>query len=84
MLRFLFLLLLSTALGVPLSAGDWPQWMGPARDGVWPEAGLIEKFPEAGPTIVWRASAGAGYAGPAVAGRGAPAQRQSSSSRPFP
>ena len=68
MRRFLFLLLFSTVLGVPLSADDWPQWMGPTRDGVWPEAGLIEKFPDSGPTIVWRVSAGAGYAGPAVAG----------------
>ena len=21
---------------------DWPQWMGPARDGVWRETGIVE------------------------------------------
>ena len=26
-------------------ADDWPQWLGPQRDGVWRETGIIEKFP---------------------------------------
>ncbi len=46
---------------------DWPQWMGPRRDNVWRETGLLDKFPEGGPKIVWRAPVGGGYAGPAVA-----------------
>jgi outer membrane protein assembly factor BamB len=41
--------------------------MGPQRDNVWRETGLIEKFPEGGPRIVWRAPLAGGYAGPAVA-----------------
>jgi outer membrane protein assembly factor BamB len=49
------------------SADDWPQWMGPGRDNVWRETGLIERFPEGGPRIVWRAPLASGYAGPAVA-----------------
>ena len=51
----------------PLTADDWPQWLGPQRDGVWRETGVLEKFPAGGPKIVWRAKCGAGYAGPAVA-----------------
>jgi outer membrane protein assembly factor BamB len=47
---------------------DWPQWFGPQRDGVWREQGLIDKFPAAGPTILWRTPLGSGYCGPAVAG----------------
>ncbi|MDX1966706.1 MAG: PQQ-binding-like beta-propeller repeat protein [Planctomycetaceae bacterium] len=47
---------------------DWPQWLGPERDGVWRETGLIEKFPEGGPKVLWRAPLGGGYAGPAVVG----------------
>lgn len=62
-------LCLSVCLGTGLiaQADDWPQWLGPQRDGVWREKGIIEKFPAAGPTIRWRTPIGAGYSGPAVA-----------------
>lgn len=50
------------------TAEDWPQWLGPKRDGVWREAGLVEKFPAGGPKVVWKEPIGIGYAGPAVAG----------------
>ena len=49
------------------AAEDWPQWLGPKRDGVWRETGLVEKFPEGGPKQVWKVEIGVGYAGPAVA-----------------
>ncbi len=49
-------------------ADDWPQWMGPERDGIWREGGLIDKFPPTGATIRWRAPIGNGYSGPAVVG----------------
>ena len=48
-------------------ADDWPQWLGPQRDGIWREKGIIEKFPEKGAKILWRAPIASGYAGPAVA-----------------
>ncbi len=47
-------------------AGDWPQWMGPTRDGVIHEE-IIEQFPEQGLKILWRTPIAGGYAGPAVA-----------------
>lgn len=50
-----------------LRASDWPQWLGPNRDGVFPETGLVEKFPEGGPPVKWRIPVGLGYSGPAVA-----------------
>jgi len=41
---------------------DWPQWRGVARDGHSPETGLLEAWPEGGPTLVWKASGlGEGY-----------------------
>jgi outer membrane protein assembly factor BamB len=52
----------------PAVALDWPQWLGPDRDGVWRETGLIEKFSDEGPTVLWRIPLAAGYSGPAVAG----------------
>ena len=49
-------------------ADDWPQWMGPQRDNVWRETGIIQKFPDSGAKIVWRVPVAGGYAGPSVAG----------------
>jgi outer membrane protein assembly factor BamB len=49
-------------------ADDWPQWLGPSRDGVWRETGILDKFPPGGPKIKWRTPIGGGFAGPAVAG----------------
>lgn len=49
-------------------ADDWPQWLGPQRDGVWRETGLLDKFPAGGPKVLWKEAIGPGYAGPAVAG----------------
>lgn len=48
-------------------ADDWPQWLGPKRDSVWRETGIVERFPEGGPPVQWRAQVAGGYAGPAVA-----------------
>lgn len=50
-----------------LRADDWPQWMGPQRDDVWRETGILGKFPEGGPKVLWRVPIAGGYAGPAVA-----------------
>src|SRR5207248_11763507 len=58
-----FLLPLSLARG-----DDWPQWMGPQRDDVWRETGILDKFPAGGLTVKWRVPIDGGYAGPAVAG----------------
>jgi outer membrane protein assembly factor BamB len=47
---------------------DWPQWMGPNRDNIWRETGIVDTLPEGGPKILWRTKIAGGYAGPAVAG----------------
>ncbi len=52
------------------SAGDWPQWRGPYRDGVSAETGLLTQWPAEGPTVLWRADSGAGISSVSVsAGR---------------
>lgn len=48
-------------------AEDWPQWMGPNRDGVYEESGLVERIPQDGLPVVWRVPVAKGYSGPAVA-----------------
>lgn len=62
------LAVLLSALSTAARADDWPQWLGPQRDGVWRETGLLDKFPEGGPTVLWRQPCGGGYSGPSVAG----------------
>ncbi len=42
--------------------------MGPGRDNVWRETGLLERFPAGGPKVLWRTPIKGGYAGPAVVG----------------
>lgn len=55
-------------LPLAATADDWPQWMGPNRDNLWNETGILEKFPAGGAKILWRTPISGGYAGPAVAG----------------
>lgn len=48
---------------------DWPQWQGPHRDEICRETGLLHKWPEAGPPLLWKATGlGEGYSTPSVAG----------------
>ena len=61
-------LCLTLTLATVARADDWPQWMGPTRDDVWKEAGVVEKLPEGGPKKVWSIPVEGGYSGPAVAG----------------
>lgn len=45
-------------------AGDWPQWLGPARDGSSPET--VAPWKEA-PRVAWRQAVGEGHSSPVVA-----------------
>lgn len=61
-------LLLSTFLiASDAMADDWPQFMGPKRDGVWRETNIVKDFSTGSPEITWRAEVAGGYSGPAVA-----------------
>jgi outer membrane protein assembly factor BamB len=53
--------------GPAAHAGDWPQILGPKRDGhAAADEKLAAAWPAAGPRVVWRRDVGAGYAGVAV------------------
>lgn len=43
--------LLSVTVAV---ADDWPQFRGKNRDGISPEKGLLAKWPEGGPKLLWQ------------------------------
>jgi outer membrane protein assembly factor BamB len=50
------------------AAPDWPQYLGPERNGVYNGPPLAEVWPAAGPRKVWQKSVGEGFAGPVVVG----------------
>ena len=52
-----------------LAAADWPQWLGPSRDSISKETGLLEQWPSEGPKLLWQVDGlGDGYGAPAVVG----------------
>jgi outer membrane protein assembly factor BamB len=48
-------------------ADDWPQYLGPTRDSVWHETGVVERFPGPEIKLRWKVPVAAGYSGPTVA-----------------
>jgi outer membrane protein assembly factor BamB len=52
----------------PLAAADWPTFLGPTRDGVSAETGIVAPWPRTGLKKLWECELGIGYAGPVVAG----------------
>jgi outer membrane protein assembly factor BamB len=64
---WVWLALACLALSSAARGDDWPQWLGPQRDGVWRETGILDKFPAGGPKEKWRVKINGGFAGPAVA-----------------
>jgi outer membrane protein assembly factor BamB len=65
--RWGVLALVTIGFATTAAADDWPQWLGPRRDGVWRESGILSRFPDGGPVVNWRAPIGSGYSGPAIA-----------------
>jgi outer membrane protein assembly factor BamB len=64
--RAAFLLLL-VLIPHPALAGDWPQILGPNRNGRAEGERLAESWPAGGPKVRWQRPVGKGYAGVAVA-----------------
>ena len=62
-----FSLTLGFLIASAVQADEWPHWMGPNRDNSWNEEGILDKFPEGGPKVLWRTPIKSGYSGPAVA-----------------
>jgi outer membrane protein assembly factor BamB len=48
-------------------SGDWPQFLGPTRNGVYAGSDLAETWPQEGPPVLWQKKIGHGFSGPAVA-----------------
>ena len=58
---------LSTAVVAVSAATDWPQYLGPERNGVYSGPPLAP-WGASGPKVVWQKAVGQGFAGPVVSG----------------
>src|SRR5438477_13178371 len=56
------------AAGASAEAADWPQFLGPTRDGVATETGLTWQWAANGPRRVWEYAIGSGWSSPVTAG----------------
>lgn len=53
-----------TFLANSASADDWPQYLGPTRNSISSQKGILHSWPEKGPEVLWTAAVGRGYGGP--------------------
>src|ERR1035437_8271965 len=70
-LRPLSLLIVTSLIVIQYSveAGDWPQFRGLDRDGKSTERGLLSRWPDGGPRLLWSVQGvGKGFTHVAVAG----------------
>ena len=59
---------IAIGIGGPGLAQDWPQFLGPNRDGRYSGPPIAVDWPGGSPKEVWRRPVGEGFAGPVVAG----------------
>jgi outer membrane protein assembly factor BamB len=64
----LALLLMLEAAAAAEPRAEWPQHLGPDRNGISAETGLLEAWPEGGPKELWRVKGGVGMSGLAISG----------------
>src|SRR5579859_6323106 len=67
-LRSGLILLISLIVFADSSAADWPQFLGPDRNGISKETGLVDTWAKSGPPLVWKMDVGEGFSGPVIAG----------------
>jgi outer membrane protein assembly factor BamB len=55
-----------TAAALQVQAGDWPQFLGPNRNGANAETNLASSWPKEGPPVLWQRKVGQGFSGPVI------------------
>ena len=65
-MKFQLIFMIVVACMAGLFAQDWPQYLGPNRDGTSPQKNLLKTWPEGGPEDLWTVEVGKGFGGPAV------------------
>jgi len=67
MKQCMFALTIVLAVVLPLGAADWPNWLGPLKNGASPETGLLTTWPKSGPKVLWKVPGGVGFSTVAIA-----------------
>src|SRR4029453_13049303 len=67
MMRYLITTAVLAAALQTATVTDWPQFLGPDRNGVYRGPALAESWPSGGPRVVWQKPVGEGFSGPVVA-----------------
>jgi outer membrane protein assembly factor BamB len=66
LLPVLFMIVGGSA-GNGMAASDWPQFLGPTRNGVYGGSDVNEHWSDKGPAVTWQKAVGHGFSGPVVA-----------------
>ncbi len=66
-MRSLFIAAIISTITLP--ASDWPQFLGPERNGTYPSGGNDIGWAKSGPKKLWSHPVGKGWSGPVVSGK---------------
>jgi len=58
--------ILILAISGNVIAQDWPQYLGPNRNSISDQKGILRSWPASGPEVMWSVNVGIGYGGPVV------------------
>ena len=63
----MFITVVVLLLGIAdVCAQDWPQYLGPNRNGTSNQKDILRSWPENGPEVLWTADVGIGFGGPVI------------------
>ena len=63
-----FAVVMSLTINHQLLRADWPQFLGPQRNGIIQAGSLVAEWPDGGPAELWRVRGGVGMSGISVSG----------------
>jgi len=66
--KVFILMVFLLAFIVNVFAQDWPQYLGPNRNSISEQKGILRSWPQNGPEVLWSVNVGNGYGGPVVKG----------------
>lgn len=66
LVKMIFSLVVFSTCIVNVNAQDWPQYLGPYRNGVSDQKGILRSWPQKGPEVLWTTNLGIGFGGPVV------------------
>ncbi|RPI02358.1 MAG: hypothetical protein EHM72_04335 [Calditrichaeota bacterium] len=64
--QMFILLALLLVCTVNILAEDWPQYLGPGRNGVSAQKNILRSWPQTGPQVLWTVTVGRGFGGPVI------------------